>query len=68
MLLFQNDESTLHTHIDSLSAGGWTAIDYGMNWGVGVLDPAFQDVVTGMIADSMAPASAAGFPVDVGKA
>ena len=66
MLLFQNDESTLHTHIDSLSAGGWTAIDYGMNWGVGVLDPAFQDVVTGMIADSMAPASAAGFPVEFG--
>ena len=66
MLLFQNNETTLHDHIEALSAGGWTAIDYGMNWGVGVLDPSFQDVVTGMIADGDAPAHAAGFPVDFG--
>lgn len=66
MLLFQNNETTLHTHIESLTAGGWTAIDYGMNWGVGVLDPSFQDVVTGMVADGDAPANAAGFPVPFG--
>ena len=66
MLLFQNNETALHNHIDSLSAGGWTAINYGMNWGVGVLDPSFQGVVTGMIADGLAPVSATGFPVPHG--
>ena len=64
MMLFQNNELTLHTFINSLEARGWTAIDYGMNWGVGLLDPSFQSVATGMIADGFAPASAAGTPVD----
>ena len=63
MMLFQNDETALGLHIDAMDATGWTAVDYGMNWGVGVLDPSFQSVVTGMIADNLAPASAAGFPV-----
>ena len=63
MMLFQNDETALDLHIDAMSATGWTAVDYGMNWGVGVLDPSFQSVVTGMISDNLAPASAAGFPV-----
>ncbi|MCV6595271.1 MAG: VWA domain-containing protein [Silicimonas sp.] len=66
MMLFSNDELALHGHIDSLIARGWTAIDYGMNWGVGVLTPQFQDVVTGMVGDGLAPASAAGFPVAPG--
>lgn len=66
MFLWQNNELALHTYIDSLNAGGWTAIDYGMNWGVGVLDHNMQNIVNGMIDDGLAPASAAGFPVKLG--
>lgn len=40
ILPWSNSVSDLHAHINSFSAGGWTAIDLGMNWGVGLLDPA----------------------------
>ena len=63
MMLYQNDETTLHTHIDSLTTQGWTAVDYGMNWGVGILDPSFEPVVADMVADGEAPASAQDHPV-----
>ncbi|MGR3512565.1 MAG: TadE/TadG family type IV pilus assembly protein [Paracoccaceae bacterium] len=52
MLLYQNDETKIHTFIDSLEAGGWTAIDYGMKWGMGVLDPSFRPIVQDMLTDS----------------
>lgn len=63
MLLYQNNETTLHTHIDSLTTQGWTAIDYGMNWAVGILDPSFEPVVAGMVTDGVAPAAAQDHPV-----
>lgn len=63
VLLYQNDETILHDYIDSFAAYGATAIDYGMNWAVGVLDPSFAPVVAGMVDDGLAPASAAGHPV-----
>lgn len=66
VMLFQNDETTLHDHIESMTATGWTAVDIGMNWGVGVLHQSFQSVVTGMNADGLAPDSAIGFPVALG--
>jgi Flp pilus assembly protein TadG len=52
MMLFQNDEQKLHDHIDSLSARGMTAIDYGMKWATGILDPSFRPIVQGMLTDS----------------
>ena len=64
IMLYQNDETTLHTHIDSLTTQGFTAIDYGMNWGVGLLDPSFRDVVTDMVDDGDAPATARDHPVN----
>ncbi len=64
MLLYQNNETILHNHIDTLGAQGWTAIDYGMNWAVGILDPSFRPVVSGMVTDNLAPATASGHPVD----
>ena len=66
VMLFQNDETTLHDHIDLMTATGWTAVDIGMNWGVGVLHESFQSVVTGMNTDGLAPDSAIGFPVPLG--
>lgn len=52
MMLYQNDEAKLHTFIDSLEAEGWTSIDYGMKWGIGVLDPSFRPIIQDMLADS----------------
>ncbi|MEM7718739.1 MAG: TadE/TadG family type IV pilus assembly protein [Pseudomonadota bacterium] len=52
MLLFQNDETKLHNHIDSLTARGMTAIDYGMKWATGVLDPSFRPIVQSMLTDT----------------
>ncbi|MEM6387220.1 MAG: TadE/TadG family type IV pilus assembly protein [Pseudomonadota bacterium] len=52
MLLYQNNEGKLHTYIDSLTARGWTAIDYGVKWAAGVLDPSFRPIVQGMLSDS----------------
>lgn len=52
MMLYQNDEAKLHAHIDSLTARGMTAIDYGMKWATGVLDPSFRPVVQSMLNDT----------------
>ena len=59
MLLYQNDEAKLHAHIDSLTARGMTAIDYGMKWATGVLDPSFRPKVQAMLADTQALKAAA---------
>lgn len=50
ILPWQHDETLLHAHINSLSTGGWTAIDLGMNWAVGLLDPTANPAVLGLIA------------------
>ena len=63
IMLYQNNETTLHTHIDSLSANGWTAIDYGMNWAVGILDPSFAPIVSDMVTNNLLPAQMEGHPV-----
>ena len=68
VMLFQNNITTLHTHIDSMTASGWTAVDIGMNWGVGVLDDSFQTVALGMNDDGLAPDNVIGFPVPHGTA
>ncbi len=74
VLLYQNNELKLHEYIDSLTASGWTAIDYGMKWAVGVLDPEFRPIVQDMLADTndpdlsvdLVPQNVAGHPVDYG--
>lgn len=68
MLVFQNSETALHDHIDLMEASGWTAVDYGMNWGLGLLDASFQDIAQGMVDDNVVPASVAGSPVPFGTA
>ncbi|MBF9045289.1 hypothetical protein HKCCE4037_18240 [Rhodobacterales bacterium HKCCE4037] len=50
ILPWQHDEAVLHAHINSLNAEGWTAIDLGVNWAVGLLDPAANPAVTDLIA------------------
>ncbi|MDA9865091.1 VWA domain-containing protein [bacterium] len=62
VMLYENSIATLHTHIDNLSADGWTAIDYGMNWGVAVLDPDFAPIISGMVDDKLLPERMANHP------
>ena len=57
-----SDRDALVAHIQSLSAGGNTAIDLGMKWGVALLDPSARPVVDGLIADGLVVPEAAGRP------
>lgn len=51
ILPWQHEQTVLHDHINSLNAEGWTAIDLGMNWGVGLLDPTANSAVLDLIAN-----------------
>ncbi|CAN0603756.1 unnamed protein product, partial [Ectocarpus sp. 12 AP-2014] len=66
MMLYQNNETVLHAHIDSLTTQGMTAIDYGMNWAVGLLDPSIEPVISDMVDDNVAPEAARNHPVAYG--
>jgi hypothetical protein len=50
ILPWSANEAALHTAINNLSTGGWTAIDVGMRWAVALLDPAAAPAVDGLIA------------------
>ena len=63
MFLYQNDETALHDFIDALSAGGYTAIDIGMNWGVGILDPSFEPIIGSMVDSGLLVETMRGHPV-----
>ncbi|NNE88278.1 MAG: hypothetical protein HKN27_09405 [Silicimonas sp.] len=66
ILLYQNNETVLHNYIDTLRGYGATAIDIGMNWGVGILDPSFTPVVNGMVDDNLLIEGMRGRPVNYG--
>jgi len=63
IMLYSNNETTLHNHIDSFQAYGMTSIDYGMNWAVGLLDSTFAPVVTDMVDDGLLIEQMRGHPV-----
>lgn len=56
------DVGTLQSAIGALNAGGNTAIDVGMKWGVALLDPAMRPLVSALVQDGLAPAGAAARP------
>ena len=62
MVVHSADEQELVDHIATLGAGGNTAIDIGMKWGVALLDPSTRPVVSQMITDGHIVAEAAGRP------
>lgn len=62
ILLYENDETLLHDYIDAIVASGYTAIDYGMNWGVGMLDPSMEPVTDDMVRAGILPARVGGHP------
>jgi Flp pilus assembly protein TadG len=62
VILYQNDERVLHDYIDTLQGEGWTAIDYGMNWGIGILDQDFAPIVQDMVNNNLLPPVMSGHP------
>jgi hypothetical protein len=51
ILPWSNNADQLKNHIDTLGAGGWTAIDLGMKWATVLLDPSSQDELSDMATD-----------------
>jgi len=64
ILAFETDINDMDSHIDGLSADGWTGIDNGMKWAAAMLDPAFRDVLNGMIDDDELPELIRDWPTD----
>ena len=64
ILAWEGSETVLTTRIGQLTAGGDTAIDIGMKWGVALLDPALRPVVTDRIAAGTVAAPLTGRPFD----
>lgn len=57
-----SDENSLRTKIQNLVSFGNTAIDLGVKWGVSLLDPRSQPMVTGLINAGKVEAASAGRP------
>lgn len=62
ILAYNDTESELHAKIDSLSADGWTAAHLGMKWGLALLDPKFQSVVSSLVDDELVNVRFEGLP------
>lgn len=63
------NESALHDAINDLEPYGNTAIDMGVKWGVALLDPSTQTIISGLAGQSgtNVPAIANGRPQDHGQ-
>lgn len=64
VVVHSDDVTELQSNIDGLGAGGNTAIDLGMKWGMALLDPSARGLVSDMIADGHVTSRASGRPVD----
>ncbi|PWG16021.1 hypothetical protein DFK10_13995 [Salibaculum griseiflavum] len=64
IVLTTSNEGLLHNAIDALQPYGNTAIDMGMKWGVGLLDPSTRPIMQGLAGQtgSSVPAAAADRP------
>lgn len=59
----ETDPAELIWRVNAMQARGATSIDIGMRWGVALLDPSVQPVVSGMIGAGHVDAGMAGRPV-----
>lgn len=57
-----NDPDLLKDHINAFTAGGNTAIDLGMKWGLALLDPAAAPAIGAMARDGVAASVAENRP------
>ena len=62
IVVHSDDVTELQTNINALGAGGNTAIDLGMKWGMALLDPSARDLVDDMIVDGHITSRASGRP------
>ncbi|WP_425099736.1 pilus assembly protein TadG-related protein [Tropicibacter sp. S64] len=56
------DAAILKSRVNALQAGGNTAIDLGVKWGVALLDPAARPVVGALADEGLVPVAAASRP------
>lgn len=61
-----SNETAIDTMIAGLQPNSWTSIEMGAKWGVAMLDPSSQDVVTGLITAGEVEPEFAGRPLDFG--
>ncbi len=59
---WSSNQTELVDTIRGLSAEGWTAVDLSMKWAVGLLDPAAQPALSGLIDDGAANSDFEGRP------
>ncbi|NDR59615.1 Tad domain-containing protein [Aliiruegeria sabulilitoris] len=59
-----SDADTLYGRIDAMYAEGWTSIDVGTKWGVAMLDPSAQSVLSAMIDAKEVDGDLEGQPFD----
>ncbi|WP_245776439.1 pilus assembly protein TadG-related protein [Thalassovita taeanensis] len=64
ILPLSRSANTLHGFINGLEAGGNTSIDIGMKWGLTLLDPGTQSVVTELTSEGEIDAAFSGRPVN----
>ena len=64
ILVHSRNIDELEQHIEDFRAGGNTAIDVGLKWGIALLDPAMRPVVNNMIDDGDVHPSLSGRPRD----
>lgn len=64
IMAYSDNKTALHNKIDSFQADGNTAGHLGLKWGLALLDPAFQPVVTSFIDSSLVDEGFAGIPVN----
>ncbi|MDA7426090.1 VWA domain-containing protein [Thalassococcus lentus] len=62
MVVHSDNATALKAHVDSLQAGGNTAIDMGMKWATALLDDSLADVVGNLAADGIAASGASSRP------
>lgn len=67
ILLYQNNETALHTYINNLEPYGWTQGGIGMNWGAGILHPDFRPTLTSLINDNVLTDVNVGHPFDINE-
>ncbi len=66
ILPLETNQQALITYINTLTTGGWTAVDHGMKWGVALLDPGMRPVINDMVnaTPALLPQSVFGRPYD----
>lgn len=63
VVVLEDDRTVLKSFISNMWGGGNTSIDVGMKWGVALIDPSLQPVVTSMITNGEVSVNFAGRPL-----